>query len=320
MPDHSMPNAAKAPGLKDPEAQRAWRESRDRLVGRHGRSTPWGFKRFSMWRIIGPLLRPLARALQLAGLYERGVRNALDLQLTEVSLAFADLPQAFDGFRILHLSDLHVDCLPGTTERAIELLDGLDADLCVLTGDYRRALFGPLDAVLPTMERLTAAISARHGILAILGNHDSANMAEAFAGLGIRMLINESVSLTRGSDALHVTGTDDIHRYYTPEAEAALTSAPAGFKIALVHTAEFAHVAADQGFSLYLSGHTHGGQICLPGGVPILTNLLRHRRYAMGTWRHGDMQGYTTTGTGVSGLPLRFNSRGEVAVITLKRA
>lgn len=320
MADHSREDPGRSAGSDDPAARRAWRARRDRLVGRHGRSTPWGFRRFSMWRIIGPLLGPLGRALRLGGLYERGVRNALDIQLTELSLSFAELPPAFDGFRIVHLSDLHVDCLPGTTDRAIELLADIDADLCVLTGDYRRALFGPLDPVLPSMERLVAAVSARHGILAILGNHDSADMAEAFAGLGIRMLINETVTLSRGADALHVTGTDDIHRYYMPEAETALASAPDGFKIALVHTAEFAHVAAGHGFGLYLTGHTHGGQFCLPGGRPILTNLLRHRSYAVGAWQHGDMLGYTTTGTGVSGLPLRFNCRGEVAVITLKRA
>lgn len=312
-----MESAGDSPDFGTAEKRQAWRARRDAMTARRGRSTPWGFRRFSMWRIIGPLLRPLGGALDMAGLYERGRQNALDLQLTEVSLRCPDLPRAFDGFRLIHLSDLHVDCLPGTTERAIELIAGLEADLCVLTGDYRRDLFGPLDPILPAMRRLATAVSARHGILGILGNHDTADMAEAFDQLGIRMLVNETVTLSRGDDLLHVTGVDDIHRYYTREADTALAAAPPGFKIALVHSAEFVHVAAENGFGLYLSGHTHGGQICLPGGRPILTNLLRHRGYARGPWQHGAMQGYTTTGTGVSGLPLRFNCRGEVAVITL---
>ena len=76
--------------------------------------------------------------------------------------------------------------------------------------------------------------------------------------------------------------------------------------------------AADGGFRLYLAGHTHGGQVCLPGGRPIITHMSRHRRYARGLWRHGAMVGYTSTGLGVSALPVRFNSRGEVVMITLR--
>ena len=71
--------------------------------------------------------------------------------------------------------------------------------------------------------------------------------------------------------------------------------------------------------SLYLTGHTHGGQICLPGGLPIITNAKTPRRYAQGLWQHGAMTGYTTTGVGVSVMPVRFFSKGEVAIITLRR-
>ncbi len=143
-------------------------------------------------------------------------------------------------------------------------------------------------------------------------------MAEAFENLGIDVLINETRSLQKGEAQIHVTGTDDVHYYYTDAARAALETAPDGFKIALIHSAELADVAANAGFSLYLAGHTHGGQVCLPGGMPIITNMSCHRRYASGLWRHGSMTGYTTTGIGVSGLPVRFNSRGEVVLITLR--
>ncbi len=121
-------------------------------------------------------------------------------------------------------------------------------------------------------------------------------------------------------DRLDGKATDDVHYYYTDAARAALEGAPNIFKIALIHSAELADVAADAGFSLYLAGHTHGGQICLPGGMPIITHMSRHRRYASGLWRHGPMVGYTTAGIGVSGLPVRFNTRGEAVLITLRRA
>ena len=96
-----------------------------------------------------------------------------------------------------------------------------------------------------------------------------------------------------------------------------ITIEPEGFKIALIHSPEFVDAAAENGFQLYLAGHTHGGQVCLPGGWPIITHMTRYRRYARGLWRHGEMVGYTSTGVGVSGLPVRFNTRGEVALITL---
>ena len=94
---------------------------------------------------------------------------------------------------------------------------------------------------------------------------------------------------------------------------------PKGFRILLQHSPELLDEAAAEGVSLYLTGHTHGGQICLPGGVPIMTNVKSPRRYARGLWKHGAMTGYTTMGVGVSVMPVRFFSKGEVAVITLRR-
>ncbi len=144
-------------------------------------------------------------------------------------------------------------------------------------------------------------------------------MVEGFEDLGIEVLINQTRTIQRGEALIHVTGTDDVHYFYTDAARAALDGAPKGFKIALIHSAELADVAAEAGFSLYLAGHTHGGQVCLPGGIPIITHMSRHRRYASGLWRHGSMIGYTTTGIGVSGLPVRFNTRAEAVLITLRR-
>jgi predicted MPP superfamily phosphohydrolase len=86
----------------------------------------------------------------------------------------------------------------------------------------------------------------------------------------------------------------------------------------LVHSPEAALLAAEAGFALYLCGHTHGGQICLPGGIPVITNIQYRRRFASGPWRCGEMIGYTSRGLGTSGLPVRFFSRGEIALITLR--
>ncbi len=281
--------------------------------------TPDGARHRRHWILFKTLIGWFGLCLRLVGLYERGLRNAYDLRLTRLEFAFAELPPEFDGYRILQLSDLHVDFLPGTLEAALDLIAGLETELCVLTGDYRKRVSGPHEQILPGMARLVSEISAAHGIYAVLGNHDCADMAAAFESLGITVLVNETRSIRRGRAELHNTGTDDVHYYYTAAAKAALESAPEGFKIALVHSAELADAAADSGFHLYLAGHTHGGQICLPGGIPIITHMSRLRAYASGPWRHGAMTGYSSTGVGVSGLPVRFNTRGEVVLITLRR-
>lgn len=299
--------------------RRAWRQRRTEMeangerIGRYGHHSP------IRWQILKALLGLFGWGLRCLGLYRRGLRNALDIRLTHLEFTFADLPAAFDGFRILQLSDLHLDALPGTTTAARALVDKVDADLCVLTGDFRFRVGGPHQQILAPLADLLAALRPRHGICAILGNHDSAAMAEAFEDLGITLLINETMSLERAGEALQLTGTDDPHYYFTQAAVDALRAAPDGFKVALVHSPELADLAADQGFQFYLSGHTHGGQVCLPGGQPILTHLDRYRALARGRWRVGAMQGYTSTGVGVSGLPVRFNCPGEVALITLRR-
>ena len=280
---------------------------------------PTGAHSRSRWRVLKGLIAVFGLGLHTVGLYHRGLGNALDIRLTQLELGFRDLPAAFDGLRILHLTDIHVDALPATTDIACELVADVAADVAVLTGDYRFRVRGPHRQILPGMQKLVAALQVRHGVYGVLGNHDNAGMVPDFEALGITMLVNQSVSIERGGDALHLTGTDDVHYYYTDAAQHALAAAPQGFKIALIHSAELASEAAQHGYALYLSGHTHGGQISLPGGRPILTHLSRHRRYARGVWRHGSLQGYTSTGVGVSALPVRFNTRGEVALITLRR-
>ncbi len=100
----------------------------------------------------------------------------------------------------------------------------------------------------------------------------------------------------------------------------ALEAARDAFTIALVHSPEAYDVAAHLGVDLYLCGHTHAGQVCLPGGRPVIRHLSRGRRFYRGTWRHRGMLGVTNAGAGTSGVPVRFNTRGEVLALTLRCA
>lgn len=283
------------------------------------RQTPFG-PRARRWEQFKRLMPPLRLALRAAGLYQRGARNALDIRLHTVEIASPRLPAAFDGYRLLHLTDPHFDALPGLDRRIAELTRGLAVDLHVMTGDYRRRIRGPHEHVLPSLEMAIGAPVARDGILTTLGNHDTEAMVAPLERLGARVLANETISIERAGAVLHVTGFDDVHYYYTPAADAAARAAPTGFKIALVHSPEFADHAARAGYDLYLCGHTHGGQICAPNGKPVLTASAIGRRFAHGLWRNGEMMGYTSSGAGISGLPVRFFSRGEVTLITLRRA
>ena len=301
-------------------ARDTWRALRLRMEAGKEKHTPRGVKEHRHWDALKHALAVFGVLLRLVGLYRRGVRNACDIRLNRLDLAFEALPPAFDGYRILQLSDPHVDHLPETWEAALALAAREPADLCVLTGDYRRRVSGPYEQIRPAFETLAAMRPARDGIVAVLGNHDCAGMVDLFDEIGIETLINETRTVRRKDAELHLTGTDDVHYYYTDAAREALETAPAGFKIALVHSAELADVAAAAGHHLYLCGHTHGGQISLPGGFPLITHMVRNRRLSRGLWRIGGLTGYTSTGSGVSGLPVRFNTRGEVTLITLRRA
>ena len=271
-----------------------------------------------LWRLR--LLRLARLGVKVVGLYQRGKRNAGAVRVTEIDISFPDLPTAFDGYTIIHLTDLHADEYPPAVTAARLLLADRPGDLCVLTGDYSRGYGRSFEAALPSIRALVGAVSARDGILGVLGNHDSADVVEALERIGVSMLINETATIERGGQEIHITGTDDTHHFETPGFQRALAAAPDGFRIALVHTAEEADRVAGSGYRLQLSGHTHGGQICLPGGIPVLTAMHRNRAFARGRWRVGELEGYTSTGVGVAGLPLRFNCPPEVAYIRLRRA
>ena len=193
-------------------------------------------------------------------------------------------------------------------------------NLCVLTGDYRTVIHGPIRPALKQIETLVKGIPSRFGFLGVLGNHDDCHMVGPLEEMGIRMLINESCDLIIDDEKIQFIGTDDVHYYYTDLALHALEVANRGFSVALIHSPELVDVAAAVGVDLYLCGHTHHGQICLPGGIPILTHLNRGREFYRGQWRVKQMQGITSAGVGTSGIPIRFNTRGELLYVHLHRS
>jgi predicted MPP superfamily phosphohydrolase len=270
-------------------------------------------------RVIRPSIKTM---LYCAGLYARGVRNALRPIVREVPLHFPNLPPAFDGFRILQISDLHIDGTDGLAEALACVLEGVSCDVCVLTGDYRFEDFGPCDEVYPRMRTVLSSVSATHGIYGILGNHDTADLAFGLEEMGVRMLVNDAAEIPCAArPSLWLIGVDDPFDFRCHDLRAALSEVPQNaFKILLAHAPELYDEAAENGIDLYLSGHTHAGQIRFPIIGSIRQNANCPRPYASGHWRHRGMQGYTTAGAGCSSLPVRFNCPPEVVVFELRSA
>ncbi len=266
------------------------------------------------WQALLALMLAFKLCLRLTGCYQRGVRNALDIRLRDMNLTFAKLPKSFHGFSILHLSDLHLDGREGLAESIVATIGRREVDLCVLTGDYRTKLHGLNKHIMIGLKYLVDNIKSRHGFLGILGNHDDCHMVNPMEQMGIRMLINSSCLIERAGERIQVIGTDDVHYYYTDQALHCLEPAENEFSIALVHSPELFDLAAGMGVDLYLCGHTHAGQVCLPGGIAILKHLNRGHAYYRGHWRHGEMQGVTNAGVGTSGIPVRFNTQGEILI------
>lgn len=268
------------------------------------------------WYSIHSLIR---WSLRLVGLHGRGRRNALDIRINRHDVPVANLPRAFDGYTVLHLSDLHVDMSREFVHALIERVRGVDYDLCVLTGDYRARTFGPVDAVLDGMRTLRAHL--REPVYGVLGNHDSIRMVPGLEAMGIRMLLNEWVKIQRDGEAIYLAGIDDAHFYRVENFHRAAHDVPAeAVSILLSHTPETYRHAAHADFNLMLCGHTHGGQICLPGGIPVITDAGCPRAFARGSWRYHGMTGYTSVGAGSCIVDVRLNCPPEITLHRLRRA
>jgi uncharacterized protein len=266
------------------------------------------------WYSIHSVIR---NALKMTGLYARGRRNAENVQVRHHHVKLPELPASFDGFTILHLSDMHVDISHGAMRRLIEHLPGIRYDICVLTGDFRGNTFGPFEPTLEGLARVRAHLKGP--VYGILGNHDTVCMLPGMEEMGIRMLLNESEAIVRGNQRIHLAGIDDAHYYRVDNMEKVASQFPHDeFSILLSHTPEIYRQAAHADFNLLLSGHTHGGQICLPGSIPITLDSVLPRRMGSGPWKYHDMVGYTSAGAGTVIVPVRLNCLPEMTLHHLR--
>lgn len=298
------------------EARRKWAKNRAVMESDSLRRLPSSKKLRKKFPWFAFLVKTFEIAIRFSPLYQRGINTAKTPMVNHVDLVFDSLPPEFDGYSILHMTDLHLDFIPEIAQKICEQIQSVKADLCVMTGDYAN-LTSSYQNILNPLEKIVSAVQHRDGLLATFGNHDTHKMVAPFEQMGIILLINETCEIKRGSSRILITGLDDPHYYYTQEAKKALADSDPGFKIALVHTPALYDSARDNGYDLYLSGHTHGGQICLPGGIPLILHLDRGRKYYRGKWNYRGMTGYTGQGVGAVGIPLRYNTQSEITLFTL---
>lgn len=260
----------------------------------------------------------MAFCFKACGLYGRGHRNFLDIRVVENRVKLPHLPRAFDGYRILQIADLHTDLDPDLPGTVIAKLEGLTYDLCVNTGDYRNRTVECHKASMRETRRIYEHVKGPAA--GVLGNHDFIEKVPDLEAMGIRLLLNESMAIEKDGEQLWLVGVDDPDFYDTHDFARALEGVPAdACKVLLSHSPETYKEAAALGFDLQLSGHTHGGQICLPGGWPPITHTHAPRKYCRGAWQFENLIGYTSRGTGGGCVPLRFNCPPEMTVHVLER-
>jgi uncharacterized protein len=230
------------------------------------------------------------------------------------------LPQALDGFRIVHLSDLHYGPFVEARhlERAIEAANRLKPDLIALTGDYISQERG---YAAPCAE-LVGRLRAPHGVFAVLGNHDhwtdAKLIADLFRAEGIRVLINEGLRIDVRQESFWLAGVDDTMVGLEDLPLALAGSSDSELKLLLAHNPVILRRAARADIDLVLSGHTHGGQVTLR---PEKNRSGRPRRRMLrGLGRRANTQIYVTRGLGTVVLPIRYGCPPEVSVLELRSA
>ena len=263
-------------------------------------------------------IRRIARAvLRNSGLGTFARSKALALQLEHNVLKLQQLPAELNGYRVLQISDLHFP-----EQRDLELEEEIASlaadtahDLAVLTGDYRDRSVGPFKGALDAMKALRPHLATQ--ALAILGNHDSIDMVEPLTSMGYDVLVNRTITIERGSARFDVLGVDDPSYYALHDLEACLKNSAASHRLLLAHSPDLSAIAADAGINAYLCGHTHGGQLCLPGGYPVYGNTRAPARMVSGAWQEGQMYGYTSRGAGTSIVVARSFCPPELTLHTL---
>jgi uncharacterized protein len=249
-------------------------------------------------------------------------------RIVHQDIALRRWPAQMDGFTVALLSDFHYDpyfsCHP--LRAAISMVNDLRADLIALTGDFvSTPLFSSNDRqaafAAEPCANLLSKLNAQHGLWAVMGNHDfftdQAHVIAALNAEGIRVLSNQSVPIEANGARFWLAGINDVLSR-TADLRATLQSVPAGeATVLLAHEPDYADRVAPFPVDLQLSGHSHGGQIRIPGIVNLYLPELG-RKYVLGLYKIGQLTLYTNAGLGTVNLPVRLNCPPEITLLTIR--
>ena len=277
-------------------------------------------RKFLKWTVAAGIGAIAADSVLIAPNFPRIVRKDISLRRW---------PSRLDGFTIVLLSDFHYDPVFSVhpIRHAVSKVNDLRPDLVVLTGDFITApTFGGSEEAAATAEpcaEILKQLRSRHGLWAVLGNHDAFTdpdrVTAALQKNGIRVLDNQSAAIERDGGRFWLGGVDDILDG-TPDLDETLKPVPHSEPIVLLaHEPDFADTVASYPVDLQLSGHTHGGQIRLPFLRPLFLPELG-RKYLSGLYRIGNLQLYTNVGLGTINIPARLNCPPEITLLTIRQA
>lgn len=253
------------------------------------------------------------------------------LQVRELELAFSNLPPAFDGYRILHISDLHLTKLGLLEKRTMEIIGMAEVDTCMVTGDITAE-----PRASDIFRRVCSVIKHRDPLFAVLGNSEhkpwvsTPIIREALTFDGLDMLVNSSARITRDGQSITIVGVDDPYSH-SADIDAAFSGVdPKDFIIFLTHCPSTTPDGIARGADLVLSGHTHGGQVRIPGISWFWTHMRANRKLNDGLYTPdmlmrllkddvGESTLFVNRGIGTSRLHIRLFCHPEIVYITLRR-
>ncbi len=247
------------------------------------------------------------------------VDESQDPVIEKILFPIRGLHPSLEGFTIVQMTDIHLKpyTQPRLVRKAVAMANQLQPDLVVLTGDYVWRVHEAVHEIAP----LLANLNARYGVYSVMGNHDYwldiQALQASFNASRLPVLYNQGLSIIVGKAILYLAGIDDGWAGH-PDLKLALEKAPTGAPvILLLHEPDLAdETLRDPRISLQLSGHTHGGQVIIPGKPPFVHPYLG-KKYSAGLYKVQNAWLYTNRGLGCTTVPIRINCPPEITEITL---
>ena len=243
-------------------------------------------------------------------------------ELVNVNVKIKDLSFTFNNYKIVNLTDIHLGqwISPEYLEGVVDYVNELNPDMITLTGDYvSYILDGYEDALLNSFKKL----KAKDGKFAVLGNHDHWNgpqkIREILKKAEVVDLSNDVYTIEKNGEKLNISGVDSC-TVGADDIDEVLEKLPEdGASILLVHEPDFAKVSSKtKRFDLQMSGHSHGGQLVIPGVKTTPFRASYSLKYPVGLYKIGNMTQYTSKGLGTNTFWLRVNCKPEITLFYLK--